>query len=45
MIKEYNASMHNFNVAIVGCSYMFRLLKCNHHQAVYQMYKKEIIYI
>jgi hypothetical protein len=35
--------MHNFNVAIVDCSYMFRLLESNHHQDVYQTYKKEII--
>jgi len=35
--------MRNFIVAIVDCSYMFRLLKSNHHQAVYQKYKTEII--
>jgi len=43
MIKEYNPSMHNFNVAIVDCRYLFRLLENNHHQTVYQTYKKEII--
>jgi hypothetical protein len=42
IIKEYNASMHNFTVAIVEYSYMFWLLQSNHHQAVYQKYKKEI---
>jgi len=31
-IKEYNLSMHNFNVAVVKCSYMFQLLCSNHHQ-------------
>jgi len=35
--------MHSFNVAIVDCSYMFRLLHSTHHQAVYQKRKKEII--
>jgi len=30
-------------VAIVDCSYMFRLLQNNHHQAVYGKYKKETI--
>jgi len=28
--------MHNSTVATVGCSYMFRLLKSSHHQAVCQ---------
>jgi len=28
--------MHNFTVANVGCSYMFRLLKSSYHQAVCQ---------
>jgi hypothetical protein len=31
-IKEYNLSMHKFNVAVVDCSYMFQLLYSNHHQ-------------
>jgi len=35
--------MLNFNVADVDCSYMFRLPQSNHHQAVYQKCKKEII--
>jgi hypothetical protein len=34
IIKEYNLSVHNFNVAVVDCSYMFWLLQNNHHQAV-----------
>jgi hypothetical protein len=38
-IKEYNPSMHKFNVAIVDCSYSFGY----HHQAAYQKYKEEII--
>jgi len=32
IIKEYNLSMHNFNVTVVHCSYMFQLLYSNHHQ-------------
>jgi len=28
IIKGYNLSMHNFNVATVDCSYMFQPLKC-----------------
>jgi len=43
MITEYNSSVHNFNVAIVVCSCLFRLLESNHHQAVYQTYEKDII--
>jgi hypothetical protein len=43
VINEYNPSMHSFNVAIVECCYMFRLLQSNHSQALYQKYKKEII--
>jgi len=35
--------MHNFGLAIFDCSYMFRLLESNHHQAVYQKYKTKII--
>ena len=42
-MKEYNPSLHNFNLAIVDCSYMFRLLQSNHHQAVYQKVKQEMI--
>jgi len=38
-IKEYNPSIHNFNVAIADCSYSFGY----HHQAAYQKYKEEII--
>jgi hypothetical protein len=30
--------MHNFHVAIVECSYMFRLPDSNQHQAVHQRY-------
>jgi hypothetical protein len=40
LINEYNPSVYNISVAIVGCSYMFRLLQGNHHQAVNQKYKK-----
>jgi hypothetical protein len=40
---EYNPSKQKCNVAIVDCSYMFRLLQNNHHQAVYQTCRKEII--
>jgi len=43
ILKEYNPSMHNFNVAVVDCSCMFRLLQSNHHQTVYQKCKKGII--
>ena len=43
MLKEYNPSMHNFNVAIVDCNYMFQQLQSNHHQTVYQTCKKGII--
>jgi hypothetical protein len=39
-MNEYNPSVHNFSEAIVDCSYMFRLLQSDHHQAVYQKYKK-----
>jgi hypothetical protein len=35
--------MRDFIVTIVDCSYMFRLLQSNRHQAVYQKYKMEII--
>jgi hypothetical protein len=35
--------MHNFDVAILDYSYMFRLLQNNHHQAEYRKYKKEIM--
>jgi len=43
-IKEYNPLIHNFNVQIVDCSYMFRVLRNNHSQAVYEKCKKiEII--
>ena len=34
--------MHNFNVAIADCSYMFRLLQIKHHQDAKHL-KKEII--
>jgi hypothetical protein len=43
MIKECNMSAHNFNVAIVNCNYIFRLLQTNHCQTVHQKYDKEII--
>jgi len=36
--------MHNLNVTIVDCSYVFRLLESNHHQVVYREYRKEIIF-
>ena len=35
--------MHNFNVAVVHCSYMFRLPQSNFLLTVYQKCKKEII--
>ena len=34
--------MRNFTVPTKHCSYMFRLLQSNHHQAVDQKGKKEI---
>jgi hypothetical protein len=34
--------MHNFGLAILDCSYTFRLLENIYHQAVYQNYKTEI---
>ena len=37
--------MHNLNVTIVDCSYMFRLLESNHLQVVYREYRKEIIFV
>jgi len=40
VINEYNPSVRNFNVASLDCSDMFRLLQSDHHQAVYQTYKK-----
>lgn len=40
LIKVYNSSIHSFDVAIVDCSIVFRLLQCNHHQAIYQKYTK-----
>ena len=43
IINEYNLWMHNFNVTTVECNYLFWLLLRNHHQAVYQKYKWEII--
>jgi len=39
VIKEYNPSIYNFNVEILDCSYMFRVLQNNHHQAVYEKCK------
>jgi hypothetical protein len=43
IVEEYNPSMHNFNVAFLDHSYMFRLLLSNHHQAVYWKYNKEFV--
>jgi hypothetical protein len=43
VIKEYNPSIHTFNVTIEDCSYMFRLLQTNDHQAVYEKHTKEIV--
>ena len=40
-IKEYNPSIYNFNVEIVDCSHMFRVLQNNHHQVVYEKCKKK----
>ena len=40
LINEYNPSVHDSIVAIVECSYMFRLLQIDHHQSAYQVYKK-----
>jgi hypothetical protein len=37
--------MQSLNVAIVDCSYMFRLLESNHHKIVYRQYRKEIIFV
>ena len=37
--------MHNFNVDIVDCSYVFRLLQNKHHQDVYREYTKKIIVV
>ena len=34
IIKEYNSSLHNCNVATVDCSYILQLLQSNHHEAV-----------
>ena len=34
--KQYNPSMHNFNVTTVECSYIIRLLQSYYHQAAYQ---------
>jgi hypothetical protein len=42
-IREYNPSMHNFNVGSVDYSYMFQLLQSNYNQAAYQKNKKKII--
>ena len=44
IIKEYNPSVHIFNVAIVHCSYMFWLPQSNYLLAVYQKRKKEFIW-
>jgi len=30
--KDYNLSMHNFNVVTVDCSYMFQSLQSTHRQ-------------
>jgi hypothetical protein len=35
-------SKQNLNVAIVDCSYMFRLLESNHLQGAYKENRKEI---
>ena len=34
--KQYNQSMHSFNVTTVDCSYMFRVLQSSYQQAVHQ---------
>jgi hypothetical protein len=34
IIKKYNSSIRNFNIAIAVCSYMFRPLQINRYQAV-----------
>lgn len=44
IIRRYNPVMHNFNVVIADWSYMFRLLRNKHYQAIYQKYYKEIVY-
>jgi len=41
VVKEFNPSIHNFNVEVVDCSYMFRVLQNNHHQFVYEKCKKK----
>ena len=43
VVKERNPSVCNCNVAAVNCDYVFRLFQSNHHRAVYQKCKKEII--
>jgi hypothetical protein len=45
VINEYNPSVYKFNVADVDLSYRFRPQHSNHHQAVYQQYRKEIMCI
>jgi hypothetical protein len=40
IIKEYNPSIHDFDVATVDCSCVFPLLQRNRHPAVYQKYTK-----
>jgi hypothetical protein len=42
IIEECNPLMHNFNITILHCSYMFWLLQSNYLLAVYQMCKKVI---
>jgi hypothetical protein len=34
IIQEYNPSMRKFNIAVVECSYLFRLIQSNRYQAV-----------
>jgi hypothetical protein len=43
IIREYNLSMQNFNVAIIDCSYVSAV--ASNRQAVNQKCKKEIYYI
>jgi len=39
---QYDRSMHSCNVTDAHCSYMFRLLQSNHHQAVYRTDKRKL---
>jgi hypothetical protein len=42
IINEYNPPIRSFTVPNEHCTYMFRLLQSNHHQAVGQKFKEVI---